>query len=281
MGTLGQESINEDNSKDGVVLYANIPNAKIAYKTFGSGEPLIMCIGYSANMDLWSTKVIEILQTKYRVIVFDYRGMGLSTNSDSTISISSLASDINALLCELSIDKTHVLGWSMGGYVAQMFAVNYPEKVSKLVLYATNCGDTLVVNPSQEIIDILENPAATPMERLGLLFPDEWLATHPEPWIFLPNATEPYNFETIGMQYIAIQEWLTPGGGSAGHLNSLKMPVLVICGDNDKVVPSQNSSDLAGLIKTSTIIKVHDSGHGLMYQLPETFANYLLTFLEQ
>ncbi len=281
MGTLGQESINEDNSKDGVVFYANIPNAKIAYKTFGSGEPLIMCIGYSANMDLWSTKVIEILQTKYRVIVFDYRGMGLSTNSDSTISISSLANDISALLCELSIDKTHVLGWSMGGYVAQMFAVNYPEKVSKLVLYATNCGDTLVVNPSQEIIDILENPAATPMERLGLLFPDEWLATHPEPWIFLPNATEPYNFETIGMQYLAIQEWLTPGGGSAGHLNTLKMPVLVICGDNDKVVPSQNSSDLAGLIKTSTIIKVHDSGHGLMYQLPETFANYLLTFLEQ
>jgi pimeloyl-ACP methyl ester carboxylesterase len=281
MGTLGQESINEDNSKDGVVLYANIPNAKIAYKTFGSGEPLIMCIGYSANMDLWSTKVIEILQTKYRVIVFDYRGMGLSTNSDSTISISSLANDINALLCELSIDKAHVLGWSMGGYVAQIFAVNYPEKVRKLILYATNCGGDLVVNPSQEIIDILENPAATPMERLGLLFPDQWLATHPEPWIFLPNATEPYNFETIGMQYLAIQEWLTPGGGSAGHLNSLKMPVLVICGDNDKVVPSQNSSDLAGLIKTSTIIKVHDSGHGLMYQLPETFANYLLTFLEQ
>ncbi|MDP3453528.1 MAG: alpha/beta hydrolase [Bacteroidales bacterium] len=281
MGTLGQESINEDNSKDGVVLYANIPNAKIAYKTFGSGEPLIMCIGYSTNMDLWSTKVIEVLQTKYRVIVFDYRGMGLSTNSDSTISISSLANDINALLYELSIDKAHVLGWSMGGYVAQIFAVNYPEKVRKLILYATNCGDTLVVNPSQEIIDILENPAATPMERLGLLFPDEWLATHPEPWIFLPNATEPYNFETIGMQYLAIQEWLTPGGGSAGHLNTLKMPVLVICGDNDKVVPSQNSSDLSGLIKTSTIIKVHDSGHGLMYQLPETFANYLLTFLEQ
>ncbi|MDO8898261.1 MAG: alpha/beta hydrolase, partial [Bacteroidales bacterium] len=129
----------DDNNEDGVVMYADIANAKIAYKTYGSGEPLIMCIGFSTNMDLWSTKAIEILQTKYKVIVFDYRGMGLSTNTESTMSVSALAEDLNALLSALRIDKTHVLGWSMGGYVAQMFAINHPEKVNKLVLYATNC----------------------------------------------------------------------------------------------------------------------------------------------
>ncbi|MDP2237998.1 MAG: alpha/beta hydrolase [Bacteroidales bacterium] len=271
----------DDNNEDGVVMYADIANAKIAYKTYGSGEPLIMCIGFSTNMDLWSTKAIEILQTKYKVIVFDYRGMGLSTNTESTMSVSALAEDLNALLSALRIDKTHVLGWSMGGYVAQMFAINHPEKVNKLVLYATNCGDTLVVNPSQEIIDILENPAATPMERLSLLFTDEWMAANPEPWKFLPEATEPYNYETIGMQYLAIQEWLEPDGGSAQHLHLLNMPVLVICGDKDKVVPSQNSTLLADSISSATLIKVQDSGHGLMYQLPETFANYILTFLKQ
>ena len=269
----------DDTNNDGVVKYADITNAKIAYKTFGSGEPLVMCIGFSTNMDLWSTKAIEILKAKYKVIVFDYRGMGLSTNTDSIMSISSLAEDVNALLTELSIDKAHVLGWSMGGYVAQMFAINHPQKVNKLILYATNCGDTLVVNPSQEIIDILENPSATPMERLSILFPDDWLAAHPEPWTFLPDATEPYNYEIIGMQYFAIQEWLEPDGGSAQHLNTLQMPVLVICGEKDKVVPSQNSTFLAGSISKSTLIKVQDSGHGLMYQLPETFANYVVTFL--
>jgi pimeloyl-ACP methyl ester carboxylesterase len=275
-----KKSNDEDTVKDGVVMYADISNAKIAYKTYGSGEPLIMCIGFSTNMDLWSTKAIEMLQTKYKVIVFDYRGMGLSTNTESTMSVSSMAEDVSDLLAALNIDKAHVLGWSMGGYVAQMLALNHPEKVNKLVLYATNCGDTLVVNPTQEIIDILENPAATPMERLSLLFPDEWLATHSEPWTFLPEATEPYNYETIGMQYLAIQQWLEPGGGSAGHLSLLNMPVLVICGENDKVVPSQNSVFLAGLIGSATLIKVQDSGHGLMYQLPETFANYVLTFLQ-
>lgn len=281
MSTSCQKSNVEFSDKDGVVMYADIPNAKIAYKTFGSGEPLIMCIGFSTNMDLWSTKAIEILQTKYKVIVFDYRGMGLSTNTDSALSISSLAEDLNTLLSELKIEKTHLLGWSMGGYVAQMFAINYPGRVNKLVLYATNCGDTLVVNPSQEIINILENPAATPMERLSLLFPDDWLAAHPEPWTFLPDATEPYNNETIGLQYLAIQQWLAPGGGSAGRLNNLKMPVLVICGDKDKVVPSQNSFVLAKAISSSTLIIMPDSGHGLMYQQPEAFANNILTFLDQ
>jgi len=263
------------------VNYADITKAKIAYKIFGSGDPLVMCVGYATNMDLWGTGAIEILQQKFKVIVFDYRGMGLSTNSDNSFTINSLAEDVNELLTALNISKTHILGWSMGGYVAQMFAINHPEKVNKLVLYATNCGDTITVEPSQEIIDILSNPASTPEEMLSTLFPDEWLATHPEPWKFLPDAKEPYNGEAIGMQYEAVQGWLSPGGGSAGHLNKLTMPVLLICGDQDKVVPCINSSILADSIGSSSLIKVDGSGHGLMYQLPETFANYVLTFLSE
>ncbi len=266
---------------DPEVKYAEITHAKIAYKIYGSGDPLIMCVGYATNMDLWSTGAIDILQKKYKVIVFDYRGMGLSTNSDSSFTINSLAEDVNELLNVLNISKTHVLGWSMGGFVAQMFAINHPEKVNKLVLYASNCGDTLVVNPSQEIIDILSNPNSTPMEMLSTLFSDDWLTANPEPWKFLPNGKETYNTETIGLQYYAVQGWLSPGGGSFGHLHELKMPVLLICGVEDKVAPSENSSILADLISTSTLIKVQGSGHGLMYQLPGTFANYILTFLSE
>ncbi|MBU3928495.1 MAG: alpha/beta hydrolase [Bacteroidetes bacterium] len=267
------------NSLNPVVKYTDITNAKIAYKVYGTGDPLIMCMGYATNMDMWSTKAIELLQKKYSLIVFDYRGMGFSTNTDTAFTIGTLADDVNELLISLKIAKTHVLGWSMGGYVAQMFAINHPEKVNKLVLYATNGGDTITVNPSQEIIDILSNPSSTPTELLSTLFPDDWLTTHPEPWKFLPEAVEPYHDTTIGLQYFAVQQWLTPGGGSVNRLNQLSMPVLLICGDQDKVVPHVNSSILADSIHTSTLIRVPDSGHGMMYQLPETFANYVLTFL--
>ncbi len=261
------------------VRYTDITNARIAYKIYGEGDPLVMCIGYASNMDLWSTEAIEILKQKYKVIVFDYRGMGYSTNSDTTFTINGLAEDVNALLISMKMDKVNMLGWSMGGYVAQMFAIYHPEKVIKLILYATNCGDTVTVNPSPEIIGILSNPNSTPEEMLGTLFPDEWLATHSEPWKFLPDAVEPYNGMAIGLQYQAVQSWLSPGGGSAGQLHKLKMPVLLICGDKDKVVPCINSAILADSISSASLIRVDNSGHGLMYQLPENFANYVLSFL--
>jgi pimeloyl-ACP methyl ester carboxylesterase len=266
---------------DTEIKFANITNEKLAYKTFGSGEPLVMCTGYSSNMDLWSTKLIDILCKKYQVIVFDYRGMGYSTNSSSSFTINDLATDLKELLDELKIKKTSLLGWSMGSFVAQMFAINYPEKLNKLILYAGNCGGSEAIEPNEEIVKILSSPSSTPMEFLSTLFPDEWLAAHSEPWKCLPEAKEPYNFQTIGLQYYAIEKWTSPGGGSAGKLGKLKMPVLVITGDNDKVVPLKNSSIIAELIEFSTLVIVKNSGHGLMYQMPETFANHILDFLTE
>ncbi|MFZ4520556.1 MAG: alpha/beta fold hydrolase [Bacteroidales bacterium] len=260
--------------------FVEITNAKIAYTVYGSGEPLVMCTGFATNMDLWSTAVIGQLQQKYRVIVFDYRGMGYSTNSAASVTMQSLADDLDEFLTTLGIGRAHILGWSMGGYVAQMFAINHPEKVNKLVLYATNCGDTVTLDPAPETIAILSDPSSTPMAMLGTLFPDSWLATHPEPWKFLPEAREPSNFDAIGMQYMAVQQWLTPGGGSAGLLDKLTMPVLVICGDQDKVVPAANADLLSAAISHCTVIIEPGCGHGFMYQLPEIFANHVLSFLK-
>lgn len=262
-------------------LFADINNARIAYKCYGTGEPLIMCVGYATNMDLWSTDLITTLSKDYQVIVFDYRGMGYSSNEDSSFTINTLAVDISELMKSLAISKAHILGWSMGGYVAQKFAINYPEKVNKLILYATDPGGKITINPSEKIIKILSNPKSSPEDLLNTLFPDEWLAKHPEPWKVLPHATEAYHSKTIGLQYEAIAKWLEPGGGSSGHLHQLKMPVLLICGNKDKVVPCQNATILHDSIESATLINVYNSGHGMMYQIPKTFSSYVLTFLNE
>jgi pimeloyl-ACP methyl ester carboxylesterase len=263
------------------VKYLNFSSAKIAYKEFGSGEPLIMCIGYGANMDLWSPGVIDVLKEKFRVIVFDYRGMGYSTNTDSAFTINTLAEDLNELMNVLEVKSANVLGWSMGGFVAQMFAINHTDKVKKLVLYASNCGGSNTINPSEEIIKILSNPSASPMDLIGTLFPDKWLKENREPWKIMPFPTEPFNSKTISQQYAAVQEWLKPEGGSAEQLNKLNMPVLIICGNEDKVVPYENSSILSELIKSSSLTVINDSGHGLMYQMPDVFAKNVLSFLNE
>jgi pimeloyl-ACP methyl ester carboxylesterase len=262
-----------------VVQYVDINSATIAYKMYGTGEPLILCTGYATHMDMWSTGAMEKLSENFTLILFDYRGMGLSTNTDSSMSIASMAGDVNSILEAINISSAHVLGWSMGSYVAQMFALQFPEKVKTLTLYASNCGDTLTVNPSPEIIAILENPESSPEALLGTLFPDDWLAVHPEPWTVMPETTEPYQYETIGMQYEAVQGWLSPGGGSAGLLQEMKMPVMLICGSLDKVVPAINSTMLSEGIPYSSLVRIPDTGHGLMYQEPEVFAAYVITFI--
>ena len=252
------------------IKFTGIHNARIAYKTYGSGEPLIMCIGYATNMDLWSTKLLEILQKHYKVIVFDYRGMGYSAT---------LADDLNELLIALKIEKAHLLGWSMGGFVAQRFALTYPNKVNKLILYGSHYGGVETIAPEQKIIDILSNPAVSPMELISTLFPDEWLSQNPAPWLVMPTPNEPYNYVTIGLQYAACQGWLSTENKTVEQLDQLKMPVLVICGEQDKIAPSQNSVNLAKLISHATLVEIPNSGHGLMYQEPELFTKYLLDFL--
>lgn len=275
------EPLNAKTVSSSDTLFADINNARIAYKTYGKGDPIIMCIGYASNMDLWSTDLITNLSTDYQVIVFDYRGMGFSSNKDSSFTIQTLAEDVNSLMETLDISQSHILGWSMGGYVAQMFAISYPEKVKKMILYATDTGDRTTVNPSEKIIKILTNPKSSPEDLLNTLFPDSWLTKHPEPWKVLPHVTETYHPKTIGLQYEAISKWLEPGGGSSGQLHQLHMPVLLICGNKDKVVPYQNSNILHDSIETSTLINVYNTGHGMMYQIPKTFSSYVRTFLNE
>jgi pimeloyl-ACP methyl ester carboxylesterase len=102
-----------------------------------------------------------------------------------------MAEDLRQIMLAMKIEKAHVLGWSMGGFVAQIFAVRYPEMVDKLIQYASNCGGEEAIPPDQKTIDILENPTASPMDLLGTLFPGEWLNAHPCPWEAMPQGGEP------------------------------------------------------------------------------------------
>ena len=261
--------------------YFNAPNTKIAFRTYGQGEPILMCMGYSANMDMWDTSLIDLLKEKYKVTIFDYRGMGYSTNTDTSFTINTLAEDLNGLCDFLKLNKANIMGWSMGGYVAQSFAINHPEKVNKLILYATDLGDTIAIPPDQEILELLADTLSTPAQIMGTLFTPKWLETHPDLEKYFSNAKEPLNYKTIKLQDAASSVWLSPGGGSAGHLHTLKMPTLIISGDMDAVVPYKNSEILSDSITSSTLIKMNNGGHGLMFQYPETVGNYILTFLEQ
>jgi pimeloyl-ACP methyl ester carboxylesterase len=251
----------------------------IAYKEAGTGEPLILIMGSASTMDMWNTRLVNQLAQHYRVIVFDNRGMGNSTSSDRDYTIRLFADDTAGFMDALGIKKAHVMGWSMGTFVAQELALGYPEKVDKLILYAGAPGGNEAVPPSPEVIAVLTNTTGTDRERgerlFGVLFPPAWLKENPDPSNYFPRVTEMSEAMNIQRQDAAIEAW----NGTYSRLPALQQPLLLITGEQDLIVPSANSLLIAGQVPHAWVVRIRGGGHGLMYQYPDDVAGVILTFL--
>jgi len=251
----------------------------IAYKEAGSGEPLILIMGYSGTMDLWDPRVANQLAQQYRVIMFDNRGMGHSTSSDREYTIRLFANDTAGLMDALKIKKAHVMGWSMGTNIAQEFTLDYPEKVDKLILYAGDTGGVEALPPAPQDIAALENMTGTDRERgerlFKELFPAAWLKENPDPTKYFPMGTSMSPAENVKRQYTAMMTW----NGSYSRLSDMEQPLLLITGDQDVLTPPGNSCIIAERVPHSWVVRIRGGGHGVMYQYPDEFASIVLVFL--
>jgi len=258
----------------------HVGDIDIAYKMFGEGEPLLLIMGYSGTMDLWPPEVLQELATHYKVIIFDNRGMGETTASDKQFTIELFADDTAGLLDALNIEHAHVLGWSMGTTIAQQLALDHPDKVGKLILYAAYCGGKEAIWPSREVLIMLVDTSGTPEERgerlLKLLFPQEWLEEHPDPSTYFPMPTETSSPENVARQYEAMGIWY----GTFSRLPQITQDTLLITGTDDILTPPENSFIIAQQIPGAWLVQLKGGGHGVMYQYSEKFSRIVLTFLE-
>ena len=251
----------------------------IAYQTFGEGDPLLLIMGYSGTMDLWAPEVLGELASKYQVIIFDNRGMGKTTASDKEFTIELFADDTRGLLDALGIERAHVLGWSLGTYIAQELTLRYPDRVNKLILYAGDCGGKEAIYPGPDIMEALEETSSlspeTARRLLATLFPKKWLKEHPDPRTYFPRVTEISSAQNIKRQYQSWQKW----EGTYDRLPKITQPTLLITGSEDVNTPWQNSLIMIELIRAAWLVQLEGGGHGVMYQYPENFSRILLTFL--
>ncbi|NPE29536.1 alpha/beta hydrolase [Methanococcoides sp. SA1] len=131
------------------VKYAEVNGIEIGYREFGSGEPLLIIMPFASTMDMCNATFVEHLASSYRVILFDNRGMGYSSDNNGTISISILVNDTSGLINELELNSTHVFGSSMGSVIAQELALEHPEKIDKLIhssaTYSLNVPQTEIL----------------------------------------------------------------------------------------------------------------------------------------
>ncbi len=141
----------------------------VGYREVGTGPPLILITGYTATMDDWDPRFVGALAEHYRVVIFDNAGVGRTQALPEPLTIDAMANQTSALIDALGLGSANVLGWSMGGTIAQALAVLHPAQVRRLVLCATFPGTGRITPPSQAAVQALTS--GSQQEVMADLFP--------------------------------------------------------------------------------------------------------------
>jgi len=264
------------------VKKVRVGDTDICYEILGTGPPLVMIMGLTANIDWWSPQLIDDLANRYRVLIFDNRGSGRTEAPPGEFTIKQFADDTAGLIEAVGIKKANVLGVSMGGMIAQELAINHPRKVDKLILCATNCGGKESIYPPREILMKLVDRGGTTREVfervLSLMFPQDWLDSNRDflDAFFQRYIRAPATEENALRQFVATARFQT-----YERLPKIKAPTLVMTGKKDVLIPPENSRIIASRIPGAKLVEFEDAGHGFIYQCREKFLSVLEEFLSE
>jgi len=271
------------------VQTAEVRGATLGYRDINPtapGTPLVLIAGYGLTMTEWDPTFVMTLAQNRRVITFDNRGIGRSGGPVRGLTVRSMARDTAGLIRALGLGRVDVLGWSMGGYIAQQLAISSPQLVNRLILAATDPGSPHAIQPTQRVIDILTSPSTTPTDLLPILFPADqqaagqaWMAAiSAQPNLTAADFAAPA--ETMAAQSRATgRRWYGRGHGTYRNLPRIKAPTLVAHGTEDVIVPPGNARLLARRIPNVTRRTYRDAGHAFLFQDPAAKAQAFAAFL--
>lgn len=252
------------------------------YEVHGSGEPLILIEGLGYSTWMWY-KQIEELAKHFKVIVFDNRGVGFSDKPDTEYSIELFAEDTAEILSALGISKAHILGVSMGGFIAQEFAINYPEMVNKLILCSTSFGGPDSIPIPQETLNIMlkgggEYKSKEEIaEAISIALDEKNTKTHSDVInkIMIEKTNNPQPKYAYQRQLMAGVSF-----NAKDYLNKVKAETLIIAGKGDRVVPYENSKLLNEYISGSNRVIISNAGHLFFMEQPEITNRLIINFLK-
>jgi len=258
-----------------------IQNINLYYEVHGSGYPLILIRGLSSNADHWYCQ-IPAFSPHYSVVVFDNRGIGRSDIPDSPFTISTMADDTIGLMDSLGFRRAHILGISMGGMIAQEIALKHGRRVNGLILSCTHCGGKQAIPPDPAVIRDLSGSLFGGTEEavqkaLRCLFSERTIQQNPSVVQRYGKVSKrfPPAHQTLINQLKAIQ-----GHDTWEDLVKLQNPALVIAGNEDVLVPPENSKILAERIPNARLQVIEGGGHQFLIEEPDAFNNAVLEFLK-
>lgn len=258
---------------------------RFAYRRLGpsTGTPLILLQHFSGNIDAWDPAVVNALAADRPVIAFDNAGVGRSTGQTPD-NIAAMARDAVAFVDLLGLSKVDLLGFSLGGCIAQQIAAEHGRLVRKLILVGTapKGGEEHLLAVLQEAFSHTEAPDP----RLPLFFTRS-TASQSAGVAFLRRATVRTEDRDIDSgsavtdpQARALITWCATPDPEHAMLRAITQPVLVICGSHDTMLPADNAYAMFKALSNAQLILYPDSGHGALFQHHALFVSHVRTFLD-
>lgn len=229
----------------------DVGGVKLYYEIYGKGEPLLMLNGNNTSMVRFSNQ-LEVLSKKYMVIGLDSRGQGKSTSNNTKITYELMAEDVNTFLENLNLKNVNILGWSDGGNIALILAMQHPDKVNKMAIMGTVLfnDDTSVTAATNKLI----RKQVKEMENKGV--------------------------DKNNMDYRLKVLLLTEPHINPDSLKEIKAPTLVMAGQHD-VIKENHTKLIAEKIPTSKLVIFKGAGHEAPAEIPLLFNDTVLSFFDQ
>ena len=255
--------------------------ARIHYETHGSGDPVLLIMGLGSNAYGWY-RTIPWLSERYEVIAFDNRGTGRSDVPDGAYSIAQMAADAAAVLDAAGRETAHVVGASLGGMIAQRFALAHARRARSLILVCTTPGGPHAVPPAGEVTAGLlqggEDPSTVYRRNAWFLYGEETRTKYPE------RIEEDLEYRskipTQPAGYFG-QLQAAMGHDTWEELPSIALPTLVVHGDADLLIPTGNARILHERIPGAELLLVRGAGHMLQTDGGEVVRESILDFLDR
>lgn len=262
---------------------------KYAYRRFGkkSKYPLLLLQHFTGTLDNWDPAVTDALAASHDVILFEYAGVGRSTGKVST-TMAETAEHVFAFLKSLKIEVCDVLGFSLGGVIAQQMAVDNPKIFRKLILVGTaprggedimHLNKPTLAKPLQdtslkgyEVLQKIFFPPSETGQAAGKAFIERLMQRRQD--------REPISGPEVAQaQMAAFQEWEQYTGERFADLKRIQQPTLVVNGVFDEMIVVRNSYWLSENLPNAVLLTYPDAGHGSLFQWHDSFTRQAAAFL--
>jgi pimeloyl-ACP methyl ester carboxylesterase len=260
---------------------------RYAYRRLGAAAypPLVLLQHFRGNLDNWDPALIDALASRRDVIMFDNAGVGGSTGITPR-TVTAMAHDAMRFLDALHLPEIDLLGFSLGGFVAQELTLIRARLVRRLVLAGTGPQGGQGMHGFADDVYVSATRAEPGAEDLLALFFERSESSVAAGWKFVErifvrteDRDSPTTLATRDAQLDAIHTWGIPEPSKLDRLAGITQPVLVANGDNDRMVPTRNTHLLADRLPDAELRIYPDAGHGFLFQYPDDFAAAVHTFL--